>query len=222
MQFNFESFIESFQSQAEKRSAKKKDNNNICNELVTAITNENALTQKSLVAKAAEAGVAVSQPTVSRLLKKLSITRKRLSLVPVERNTPNAIQGRQVFGQMIRQIPDDRLVFLDETGFNLHTSMYYGYSFKNSKAFKTVPANRGRNVSVLCAIDVNGIVGYKILQGSFDANSFKNFMCELITMNPELRQKIFVMDNAKIHHAVIFKMWINQENLGIRYHIVHN
>ncbi|KAM0678808.1 hypothetical protein BDAP_000593 [Binucleata daphniae] len=42
-------------------------------------------------------------------------------------------------------------------------------------------------------------------------------MQELIASNPLLRQKTFIMDNAKIHHATQFKPWVQANNISIRY-----
>lgn len=65
---------------------------------------------------------------------------------------------------MIRRIDDDALIFLDETGFNLHTLMEYGYSREGAPAYITDPGNRGRKISLLCAISVNGVIAHKIIR----------------------------------------------------------
>nr|XP_047135744.1 uncharacterized protein LOC124812766 [Hydra vulgaris] len=102
-----------------------------------------------------ERNINASIPTISKYLKSMEFTRKRLTLVPKERNSPQNIDLRQSFCRTINSIPDNNLVFLDETGFNLHTSKQYRYSIKNTKCFVTVPANRGKNVSLMAAITVN-------------------------------------------------------------------
>ena len=83
----------------------------------------------------AQNGITTSAPTISRYLKGMEITRKRLSIVPRERNTPRIIDLRQEFCRRINNIQDENLVFLDETGFNLHTKQNYGYSLKIRSAF---------------------------------------------------------------------------------------
>ena len=55
--------------------------------------------------------------------------------------SPNAISLRKVHPAEIRQIENSRLLYLDETGFNLHTSANYGYSPKNMEEVRMISAN---------------------------------------------------------------------------------
>ncbi|KAM0677517.1 hypothetical protein BDAP_001843 [Binucleata daphniae] len=115
IQDGFDEYLASFetQSQAKKKSKKNKDlvKATLCNH----ITNDNTLTQSSMVDKLNNDGFEVSQATVLRLLKDMQVTRKRLSLIPDRRNTPAAIQGRLEYAAMIRMINDNDLIFLDES-----------------------------------------------------------------------------------------------------------
>jgi hypothetical protein len=49
-------------------------------------------------------------------------------------------------------VPVENLVYLDETGVNLHQSKNYGYSPINEKAYKIVNGNRGQNISCMVVI----------------------------------------------------------------------
>ncbi|KAI0986022.1 hypothetical protein GJ496_001398 [Pomphorhynchus laevis] len=64
----------------------------------------------------------MSQATISRKLKKLGITRKRLSCIPIERNTESRIDDCAVYAFDISALGNENLVFLDDTGFNQHTA----------------------------------------------------------------------------------------------------
>lgn len=79
-------------------------------------------------------GTEISITTAHRKLEKLNITRKRLSLIPIERNASRVIRERTLYAFFIYRINVEDLVFLDETGFNLHSSRGYGYYIKNQKA----------------------------------------------------------------------------------------
>lgn len=54
------------------------------------------------------------------------------------------------------------MIFLGETGLNLHSYQSRGYSPKNTRCFINVPNSKGTNISVLCAINTLGVVAYKI------------------------------------------------------------
>ena len=146
-------------------------------------------------------GIQRSQPTISRLLRSIKITRKRLSLVPVERNSPNLLNLRRDYGTEMENIPLNMMVFLDETGFNLHTTQHYGYSFKNTKAYSLVKANRAINQSLMCAIDINGVIGFHIESGSYNGESFTSFIeKKLRGYFKKHKGSILIMDNCRFHH----------------------
>ncbi|WUR04949.1 DDE-3 domain-containing protein [Vairimorpha necatrix] len=97
-------------------------------------------------------GVNLTISSISKKLKKLGITRKRVSIIPVERNSLDKLNKRSIYAAEISRYSVENLVFLDETGFNAHTTRSYGYSEKNTKAYKNVPANRGQNISCMCGL----------------------------------------------------------------------
>lgn len=119
------------------------------NEIISnCIAVRNDITLKEIKARiGADAGLNISTSTISRRMKNLNVTRKRLSLLPEERNCERVIRERRIYSTHISNYNPENLVFLDETGFNLHTHRTYGYSFKNTKAYFKAKANRGVNVS---------------------------------------------------------------------------
>jgi arginine repressor len=74
------------------------------------------LRQKELSSELQLSGINKSQSTISRILKKMNYTRKRLLRVPEERNNERNIETRQNYARRIEYLNDDNLVFLDETG----------------------------------------------------------------------------------------------------------
>lgn len=90
-----------------------------------------------------------SRSTVGKVLKELNWTRKRLKKVLVDRNSPSTIALRAEYSATISAIRDDKLIFVDESGFNLYLSSFYGYSPKGLSPSIGVPSNRGRNISLL-------------------------------------------------------------------------
>ena len=132
-------------------------------------------------------------------LKSMNYTRKRLTKVPVGRNTDLALASRRAYALSLSAIRQESLIYIDETGFNLHTSWNYGYSPLNTKAYINVPSNRGTNVSLLCAINDKGVVAYKLRKGSFISESFYRFIVETLRPKLDNRSYYLVMDNCRIH-----------------------
>uniref|UniRef100_A0A0K0FSR0 DDE_3 domain-containing protein n=1 Tax=Strongyloides venezuelensis TaxID=75913 RepID=A0A0K0FSR0_STRVS len=77
--------------------------------------------------------------------------------------TPQLIKARTNYARTVRGIPDHYLLFLDETGFNLHTTTNNGYSSVNINAYRLFPANRQRNVSLMTFFSTNGVFHHKCL-----------------------------------------------------------
>ncbi|KAF7691533.1 hypothetical protein CDIK_2529 [Cucumispora dikerogammari] len=101
----------------------------------------------------------------------MNYSRKRLCKVLDERNSQRILETKQIFCRDINTEADENLVFLDETGFNLHLTKNYDYSQINTKCFITVPANKNKNISLLCAVKKSGVIAFAIKEGSFDRAS---------------------------------------------------
>ncbi|KAM0674273.1 hypothetical protein GVAV_002349 [Gurleya vavrai] len=95
--------------------------------LFNIVARNNVQTQSELAAEiSASNNLITSQPTTSRKLKKMLITRKRLSLIPQERNNVLNIECRAVYAAELARISLENILFLDETGLNLHTNRSTG------------------------------------------------------------------------------------------------
>ena len=77
------------------------------------------------------------------------------------------------FASELEALFDHRILFLFESGFNLHTSNKYGYSMPDTDAIGYNIGNRGRNV-LLCSILATGEIIYsETVFGAFNGIVFK-------------------------------------------------
>jgi len=173
------------------------------------IQDDATLTQKGIANTLALRGINISQSTVSSHLKKLGLTRKRLKRVSEKTVSSDVIAKRKLFALKYRNQSDNNILFLDETGFNLHVSRKYGYSPKNLPAFKLVPANRGRNVSLLAIISNERIIHVKLLEGAYNTNMFLVFLQECFDLHIFGPEKRIVMDNVKFHKSFAVQNWFS-------------
>jgi len=67
-------------------------------------------------------GERVSKDTVSRILRRMRWSRKRVSKVPVGRNTAANLEARKAYALEVAPFGDEDILFLDECGVNLHTT----------------------------------------------------------------------------------------------------
>ncbi|KII63296.1 hypothetical protein RF11_04955 [Thelohanellus kitauei] len=145
----------------------------------------------------------LSKSTICRTIKKLNITYKLVRQVPIARNTPEIIEARFIYSQTYFEsiaFSTPEVIYIDETGFNLHIRRRYGRSQRGECAHIVVANFRGRNISVCVAMNISGLVNYRRIVASFNNNEFCQCLREgfqKLSNTP----KIFVMDNVHFHHS---------------------
>jgi len=185
-----------------KKGRKVNEASDVRSRLQVILNEDNSLTQNGMSETLKSYNICRSQGTISVTLKKMGITRKRLTKIPIERNSDRIISLRQCYAKEMQNHALGHLVYLDETGFNLHTSTNYGYSQKNTKAFAMFPANKGVNISLLAAIDINGVIAFELTDGAYNGTRFINFINEkLVPYFKRNANSILVMDNCRFHHS---------------------
>lgn len=103
-----------------------------------------------------------------------------------------------MFWELIRDVPAQDLVFLDEFGVNLSLVRLFARSLKGQRAHNKRPQARGKNVSVIGAIGLKGIIAEISLLGATDGLTFEAFISQKLV--PHLWQgACVVMDNYSIH-----------------------
>ncbi|WP_225912545.1 transposase [Nostoc flagelliforme] len=69
-------------------------------------------------------------------------------------------------------LPVEDLVFVDEAGVNLGMTRRFGRTLSGQRAYGTRPQQRGRNVSVIGAIALRGVVASIAIVGATDGLTF--------------------------------------------------
>lgn len=105
---------------------------------------------------------------------------------------------RVEFWDKIRSVPVENLIFVDESGVNLALIRLYARALRGQRAKGTRPQKRGKNVSIVGAIALKGIVASINLLGAMDGLTFEAFVIQLLV--PHLWQGACVVwDNSTIH-----------------------
>lgn len=90
------------------------------------------------------------------------------------------------------------MVFLDEAGVNLALIRLYARAAKGQRARGTRPHQRGKNVSMIGAIALKGMIASINLLGSIDGLTFEAFVIQKLV--PQLwKDAVVVWDNYSIH-----------------------
>ena len=105
----------------------KTDRARIRSEIESIVASDCSLTAKGMIERLPE-DMGCSSSTIRRELSAMNYTRKRLKPIVQERNSSRVIAERHRYAVRFSGIRDEDLVFIDETGFNLHVNPEYGYA----------------------------------------------------------------------------------------------
>jgi hypothetical protein len=102
--------------------------------------------------------------------------------------------------QVLKHDPK-RLMFIDESGFNLAMAPLYARAPKGQRAYGQVPKNRGENSSLIAALSLDeGVCAAMTLEGAVDGIAFGVYVREVLA--PTLRPgQIVVLDNLQVHNT---------------------
>lgn len=141
-------------------------------------------------------GVRTSDTTMWRALR-LVATRKKKSFHAAEADTARVRALHAEFIKLIKDVPIEKLLFLDETGSNLGMTPSHAWSSPGTRAPAKKVA-RGSNLSILGAIGVAGMGAWFGYDGAVDGERFLEFITARLV--PTLKPgDVVVMDNASIH-----------------------
>jgi len=176
---------------------------------------DNTLTQNGVKEKLLTEGIKLSQSRICKLIKKIKFSRKRLKRVSDRVLSIDVIEERYNFCVRVNALANTDLMYLDETGFNLHSTNNYGYSPANVDAIRHVPANRGRNVSLLAMMSLHKFANFQLIDGAYNSESFLNFLKDSIAKQILGPGKYLIMDNAKIHHSRLVLEYLTETNIKV-------
>ncbi len=150
-------------------------------------------------------GVKLSLSTIQRNIKAINFSLKQTSVLPGQRNSDQNIEARYAYSLRFNELAityrRSKMIFVDETGFNVSMRRGRGWSKVNTPANTTVPSIRTRNFSVCAAITSNGPLHHEILSQAYNTRCFLNFISDLmrILRQGNMGSCVIIMDNASIH-----------------------
>jgi len=134
------------------------------------------------------------------------ITVKKVHRVVNKVNQPSYVEFRREYSIWFNNffIGDyRRLVFIDEISFNLHLSRKNGRSKRGTRTNVTVPTVRGRSITLISSLTINGMPYSKVvINSTVNANIFSEYIRELCRYLKEVRNMtgaVLIFDNAKVH-----------------------
>jgi len=100
----------------------------------------------------------------------------------------------------VRTIISEKFVFVDECSTNISLAPIYARAPRGERARGKAPKNWGKNVSLLCAIDSEGVKSSMSVEGAVDSKAFESYIEYFLAPRLE-RGQIVVMDNLSSHKS---------------------
>ncbi len=119
---------------------------------------------------------------------------KKKSVAATERNE----EERAAWRQQMNQQEAEGLVFVDECGSHIALTPLYARAPKGERAPGRVPRNRGKNLTLIASLSLEGMGASMMLDGGVNAPAFEVYVEQLLA--PSLRPgQLVVMDNLSAH-----------------------
>ena len=83
---------------------------------------------------------------------------------------------------------------MDESGFNTSMTRLYAHAPRGKRAYGRVPRNRGKNITLIAAITLEGAIGESVaIEGATDAEAFEVYVERFLAPSLEEGQ-VVVLD----------------------------
>jgi len=106
--------------------------------------------------------------------------------------------ARAAYREHIKQLDANRIVVVDECGSNIALTPLYARAPKGKRAYGSVPRNRGKNMTLIAALSLQGMTASMILDGAANGVAFEIYVEQILAPSLTAGQ-IVVMDNLSIH-----------------------
>jgi transposase len=142
----------------------------------------------------------VSAATMSRVLTKLGLPRKK-TFRAAEQERPDIQRQRAAFFTRIQQMAPDDLLFLDESGSNQAMTRAYVRAPRGQRAHATKPVNCGVHLTMVAALGLEGVGAAMTVEGFTDGAVFLAFLHDVLLSHLRPGQ-VVILDNLKTHKVV--------------------
>ena len=109
-------------------------------------------------------------------------------------------EKRAEWREVVKELPKEHLVFLDESGVNTNLVRRYGRSVGKTRVVDNAPFSTPRNTTVLSAIRQDGPFACMTFEGGTTKERFREYL-ETVLL-PSIHEGDYViMDNLRTHHC---------------------
>ena len=127
---------------------------------------------------------------------------KKLETIPAQRNRADVKVSRREFAEWLNDVRNDvdhELIYVDESGFNLHMCRTRGRAVVGNRAVRVVNGQKGPNISCVMAVSATrGVIPHEFRLGGVTGDVFNAFLAEAVKQIGN-GMATFILDNAPCH-----------------------
>jgi transposase len=117
-----------------------------------------------------------------------------------ERDREEIQAQRRLHQEKVSEMDARDCVFLDETGVHMAMARHYARSPQGVRVHTSKPVNKGKNITVLGALSLDGIMASMTVEGSTNAQVFLTYVQTILVPTLHAGQVVF-MDNLSSHQV---------------------
>ena len=107
-------------------------------------------------------------------------------------------EERSQWREHTKELDARKFVFLDESGSNIALTRLYARAPKGKRARGALPRNRGKNMTLISSLSLQGLGASLILDGSANTELFEIYIEQILAPSLSPGQMV-IMDNLSIH-----------------------
>ena len=124
--------------------------------------------------------------------------------------------ARQLWHESLKDVPAERLVFLDESGAQTNMTRTHGRAARGVRVVDRVPHGHWHTTTMISAIRTTGPFAAAVVSGATDSDVFRTYVEHVLV--PELiAGDVVILDNLRPHKAAGVKQMIESAGARLAY-----
>jgi transposase len=107
-------------------------------------------------------------------------------------------EERRQWREQTHELDTSKFVFVDESGSNIALTRLYARAPKGKRARGAIPRNRGKNMTLIASLSLQGLGESLILDGAANTEVFEIYVEQILAPSLQPGQMV-IMDNLSIH-----------------------
>jgi len=149
--------------------------------------------------------ISISKSYLYKIIQKLNLTKKKIRTRNIYKSKDKLLKDKAEFNKNIKKHKLKDIISIDETSIDTFITNLHGWSEKGKRIIKKKFNVKRIRWTLICGISNKKIISTSLIKGSATRESFNKFM-ETLPKN-----KIYLMDNARIHHNKELKLKVGHQ-----------